>query len=150
MLAMDSPRAAALMHRLVAYMGHQNAVLISVKTLAKVMGCNERTIRRAIDDLEKGQWIQVVQIGPTGTCNAYIINDRVAWGESRDHMARLSAFSAQIIADAGDQTETTLGRTPLRKLPIVYPPEEALPHGDGEPGAQMILPGLEPVIVGQR
>lgn len=149
-LAMESPRAAAVMHRLVAYMGHQNAVMISVKTLAKVMGCNERTVRRAIEDLERGQWVQVVQVGPSGTVNAYIVNDRVAWGETRDHMARLSAFSAQIIADASDQTPATLARTPLRKLPIIYPPEEAIPHGEGEPGAQIAFPGFEPVIEGKR
>lgn len=148
-LAMDSPRAAAVMHRLVAYMGHQNAVVIGVKTLAKVMGCNERTVRRAIEDLERGNWIQTVQIGPTGSCNGYIVNDRVAWGENRDHL-HLSVFSAQVIADATDQKQTTLNETPLRKLPIIYPPEEALPHGDGEPGAQIALPGMEPVIEGRR
>ena len=53
LLTMSSPRAAAVMHRLVSIMGHQNAVVISQKTLAKMMGCNERTIRRAIDDLVK-------------------------------------------------------------------------------------------------
>ena len=41
---MNSPRAAALMHHLVARMGHQNAVVVSHKTLAKMMGCGTRTI----------------------------------------------------------------------------------------------------------
>lgn len=29
---------------------------------------------------------------------------------------------------------------------MIVPPEEALPVGDGRPGVQIALPGLEPVI----
>jgi DNA-binding transcriptional regulator YhcF (GntR family) len=149
-LTMESPRAGAVMHRLVALMGHQNAVMISLKALAKLMGCNERTVRRAISDLEKGNWIQVVQLGQSGTVNAYVVNDRVAWGEKREHLPTLSVFSARIVADAADQSEQTLDKAPLRRLPIIVPPEEAIPHGEGEPGVQIALPGFEAVIPAGR
>ena len=149
-LTMKSPRAAAVMHHLVANMGHQNAVVIPQKTLAKLVGCNERTVQRALDDLVAGDWIQVVQLGQRGTVNAYIVNASVAWAEKREQIGRLAIFNARVVADAEDQTPETLERRELRRLPVIYPPEEALPHGDGEPGAQIALPGLEPVIEGQR
>ena len=41
------PRAAMLLHHLVAQMAHQNAVVVSQKTLSKLMGLHERTVRRA-------------------------------------------------------------------------------------------------------
>ena len=147
-LTMSSPRASALLQHLVARMGHQNAVVISQKTLAKMMGCNIRTVQRALDDLVQGRWIQVVQIGTAGSVNAYVINSLVAWGEARDQIGRLAVFTATVIADAADQSIETMEHKKLRQLPIIYPPEEVLPHGDGEPGAQIALPGLEPVIVG--
>lgn len=37
-LTLKSPRAATLMHKLVALMGHQNAVVVPQKTLAKLRG----------------------------------------------------------------------------------------------------------------
>ena len=149
-LTMESPKAAAVMHHLVANMGHQNAVVISQRTLAKMLGCSLRTIKYAVADLVDGKWVQVVQIGQHGTVNAYVVNSTVAWGESRDMIGRLSVFHAAVVADADEQSEETLGRAELRKLPIIYPPEEAIPFGDGEPGAQTLLPGFEPVIEGKR
>lgn len=146
-LTMRSPRAAAVMHRLVAMMGHQNAVVISMKTLAKSMLCNERTVRRAIDDLVDDRWIQRVQLGQRGTCNAFVVNAAVAWGEKREHIGRLAVFHASVVADEGDQVGE-IAQTQLRKLPVIYPPEQAMPDGDGEPGGQPALPGFEPVIPG--
>lgn len=32
---------------------------------------------------------------------------------------------------------------------MIYPPEQALPSGDGDPGSQMLLDGMEPVIEGE-
>ncbi|CAK0768424.1 Replication protein [uncultured Gammaproteobacteria bacterium] len=149
-LTMRSPRAAAVMHHLVANMGHQNAIVIAQKTLARLTGCSVATLKRAIADLEAERWIKVVQIGQNGTVNAYVVNSDVAWGESRDQIGRLSVFNAAVVADAEDQTAERLERSDLRKLPIIYPPEFAIPHGEGEPGAQISLPGFEPVIEGKR
>ena len=39
-LTMESPKAAAVMHHLVANMGHQNAVVISQRTLSKITVIN--------------------------------------------------------------------------------------------------------------
>src|SRR5260363_148753 len=91
------PRAAMLMHHLVAQMGHQNAVVISQKTLSKLMGTSLRTTQYAISDLTTEKWIQVVRMNGPGTVSAYIVNDRVAWGQARDQL-RLSVFSATVVA----------------------------------------------------
>ena len=149
-LTLKSPRAAAVMHRLVSMMGHQNAVVINQKTLAKQMKCSLDTVKRGIRDLEEGLWIQVVQLNGPGTVSAYVINAAIAWGESRDQMSRLAVFYAAVVADSDHQSPELLNSQKLRTLPIIYPPEEALPHGEGEPGAQMSLPGFEPVIEGKR
>ena len=77
-LAIESPRASALMHLLVANMGAQNAVVISQKLLAQMMGCHERTVRRAAAELAASNWIQIVQVGAAGSVNAYVVNSVVA------------------------------------------------------------------------
>lgn len=124
-------------------MGPQNAVIVPQKVLAQMLGVTDRTIRTAIADLAAERWIQVVRIGK-GKEAAYVINDQVAWGQSRDQL-RLSAFSATVIADAEDQDGLTIDGTPLRRLPTLYPSERQLPSGHGlEPPSQPFLDGMEP------
>jgi len=149
-LTIKSPRSAALMHHLIARMGHQNAVVVSQKTLAKLMGCHVNTVQRAVADLVADRWIQAVKLGSAGTINAYVVNDQVAWGQPRDQRPSLSVFSAYVVADREDQDALTLEHRELRRLPLIYPPEGALPAGDGEPGGQPSLPTFEPVIEGRH
>lgn len=137
------PRAAMLLHHLVAQMGHQNAVVVSQRTLAKLMGIHERTVRRAVADLVEDHWIAVVRIG-SGKEAAYVVNDRVAWGQSRDQL-RLSVFSATVVADLDDQDPDAIAHADLRRIPTLYPGERQLPAGAGlEPPAQPSFDGLEP------
>lgn len=143
-LTTRKPRAGILMHHLVAQMGEQNAVVVSQKTLAKLMGVSERTIRSAITDLVAEHWIQVVKLNGPGTVSAYVVNDQVAWGQPRDQL-RLSRFSAAVVADADDQDMATLDSRDLRRIPALFPGERQLPAGDGEPPpSQPSLDGLEP------
>ena len=143
MLGLRKPIAGAVLHKLVAQMGHQNAVVIPQKVLAQLLGVHERSIRRAIADLVEEKWIQVVRLGK-GKEAAYLVNDRVAWGQKRSELC-LSSFSATIIADASDQDEKTLSAAPLRRIPTLYPGERQLPTGPGgDPPSQPSIPGLEP------
>lgn len=136
--------AAAVLHVLVANMGHQNAVVVPQKVLASITGLHPRTIGRAILALAKDRWIQVVRIG-RGKEAAYVVNDRVAWGQARGQLGKLSLFSAAVIVDAADQTPATLDQTPLRKLAVLLPGERQLPAGPGEPPpSQPIFEGMEP------
>lgn len=138
------PRAAELMHHLVAQMGHQNAVVIPQKVLAKLMGRSIDTVQRAIKELESERWIQVVKMNGPETVAAYVVNDKIAWGQPRDQL-RLSVFSATVVADATDQDLLTLEHGELRRIPSLYANERQLPTGPGEdPPNQTIFPGMEP------
>lgn len=137
------PRAAQLLHHLVAQMGHQNAVVVSQKVLAQLMGVDTRTVSRSVAVLVEEHWVQVVRIGK-GKEAAYVVNDRVAWGQSRDQL-RLSTFSATVIADFDDQEPDALEHRDLRRIPTLYPGERQLPSGNGlAPPSQPALDGLEP------
>lgn len=137
------PRAAMLLHHLVAQMGHQNAVVVSQKTLSKLMNCGLRTVQYAIADLMAEKWIQVIKLNGPGTVSAYVVNDRVAWGQPRDQL-RLSVFSATVVADQDDQDADSLAHADLRRIPTLYPGEQQLPTGPGEdPPSQPFIPGLE-------
>lgn len=142
------PTASALLQRLTAMMDKQGAIAISHKTLAKLSRCSINTVKTAISDLEKGNWIQVVRLGATGTVNAYVINSRVAWCDLRDNK-KMAIFSARIVADIEEQNERTLSSDKLRRIPVVHPPEELLPAGEWPDGAQTQLPGMEQIAVGQ-
>lgn len=150
------PRAAQLLHHLVAQMGHQNAVVVSQKVLGRLMGVDARTVSRSVAVLVEEHWVQVVRIGK-GKEAAYVVNDRVAWGQSRDQL-QLSVFSATVIADISDQEPDSLEHRELRRIPILYPGEQQLPSGAGlSPPSQPSLDGMEhelPAVVldekGQR
>lgn len=137
------PRAGALLHHLVANIGKHNALVVSQTVLAQRMHCSIDTVKRAIRDLAAENYIEVVRIGK-GKEAAYVINDRVAWAQSRDQL-RLSMFSATVIASADDQEHDTRDATPLRRIPEIRPGELQLPAGDGlPPPSQPIFDGMEP------
>lgn len=141
-LAIKSPRAAALMHKLVANMGRDAAVVASHSTLAEITGYSLSTLKRAIADLQQNNWIEVVQIGGKGGACAYIVNDRVAWADARANLT-MSRFSASIIASSSEQTEVKT--EPLRRIPVIMRGERQLPSGArAEPPSQPSLDGLEP------
>lgn len=146
---MKHQRAASIFAHLTALMDKQAAIVISHKTIAKICRCSLPTVKRAMEDLEKGNWIQVLQIGPTGTVNAYVVNSRVAWCDTRDNR-RMALFSACVVVDAEDQSAITPNTEKLRRIPIVHPPEEPLPAGEWPLDSQMQFPGLERVAVGQE
>src|SRR3546814_13330513 len=67
MLSISNPRAASVLHVLVAQMGRHNAIVASQATLAKAAGCGLNTFKRALTVLREQGWVEVRQIGPTGT-----------------------------------------------------------------------------------
>lgn len=138
-----SPKAAQLMHLLTARIGDNNAVIISQKNLMRLMRCSRRTIQRALNTLSADRWIEIRQIGETGSVNAYILNDRVAWTQPRENL-RYSLFSATVIVSDDEQPDHDELDTlePLRKLPRVG--ELQNPAGEGlPPPSQPSLPNME-------
>ena len=144
-LAVRNPKASALLHILAARVGDHNAVVASQGTLAKLMGCSTATIKRSLSELRAGNWIEVRQVGPTGSVNAYVVNDRVVWSGPREGL-RYSLFTANVILTDEEQPDRdSLGRQdPLVKLPRMFPGEQQLPAGPGmAPPSEPALPGFE-------
>ncbi|WP_219818022.1 helix-turn-helix domain-containing protein, partial [Pseudomonas aeruginosa] len=76
------PRAAALLHLLVANMDRSGALVASQATLASLMGVSVATVKRALIVLTDECWIDVVRVGSErGGVNAYVVNRRVAWAD---------------------------------------------------------------------
>lgn len=149
-LIASAPMAARLAHALVAHMGDGNSVVASQGTLGELMSppgerpVHRNTVRKAIAKLVDERWIEVVQIGGKGGALAYVINDRVAWGQPRDRL-RYSRFSAEVIVSESEQTEPLDDRPPLRQIPQLMRGEGQIPHGEsGEPPSQGLLEGTEP------
>jgi len=142
-LIRKSPKAAELMHLITARIGDNNAVVMSIPTIMKLMNTSRPTVIRAVKLLRDDRWIETVQVGGSGTTNAYVVNDRVAWTGPRNGI-RFSLFSAAVIATDDEQSDKDrLGQEePLRKLPQVG--ERQLPTGDGlAPPSQPFLNGME-------
>jgi len=144
-LTLAHPKASALMQIILGRMGRHNALVASQKTLASLVGCTDRTVRTALKVLKDENWLEVRQIGPTGTACAYIVNDRVAWSGKREGI-RYSLFSAAVLLSDEDQPDKEdLGALPsLEAIPALYPGERQLPTGDGlPPPSQPSIPGME-------
>ena len=133
-LAVSNPRAAAIMMLMTSQRGRNNALIVSQATLAKMAGCGLNTLKRALSVLKEGNWIEVRQIGRTGTACAYIVNDRVAWSGARDGI-RYSLFSAAVIVSDDEQPDQhEIGaQPPLERVPSLLPGERQLPVGEGLP-----------------
>ena len=134
--------AAALLHTLVAHMDKRNAVVISQKNLAALMGKTLATISRAVRVLRDERWIQVVRINGQGAVNAYVVNSTVAWNDKRENK-QYSTFHATVIAARHDQAEEFQEAPKLRKIPALFAGEVQIPTGDQEYG-QQVLPGFLP------
>lgn len=140
------PRAAALLHLIVANMSARGGLVASQATLASLMGVSTATVKRALTVLSDERWIEVVRVGSErGGVNAYIVNRRVAWADRRDN-ARYAAFDATILVSEAEQGGAIQDNAPpLRQLPTLAPGEHQLPAGEGaEPPSQPPISGLEP------
>lgn len=144
-LIAEAPKAAQLMHLLVARIGDHNAVVISQKNLIRLMGASRPTVQRAVKKLRDDLWIEVRQIGDRGTTNAYIINDRIAWLGKRDGI-RYSLFSAAVVVSDDEQPDASEldQQKPLRQIPSIGRGEQQLPTGPGlPPPSEPLFPGME-------
>lgn len=151
-LIRKSPLAAQVMHILTSQVADHNAVVISQKVLAKLVGGSERGVRAALGILTSDNWIEMRQIGGRGTINAYVINDRVAWNGKRDGI-RYSLFSARVVIAEDEQPDQDqIGQQePLRRLPSAFPGERQLPSGNGlPPPSQPFFDGMEPDLPSTR
>jgi hypothetical protein len=133
-LTRKQPLASAVLHILVVLSNKQNAVVVSQKVLADHLDCHVRSIVRALKALTEGRWIEVRQIGSTGTVNAYIINSRVSWKAARKSRG-LAALTANVVLSGAEQPDRDeLGhQPPLRKIdPSMFEATAPIPMVDGQ------------------
>lgn len=146
-LAAEHPRASSVLHVLVARMEPgTNALVASHAVLATACVCSIATVKRALALLAERNWIEVVQVGASGSVNAYVVNARVAWSGARNGR-RQASFSATVFVGGAEQPKSYVPNeaAPLHKLPSMWPGERQLPAGDGlPPPSAPSLPGLEP------
>src|ERR1022692_4949218 len=121
-LSVSHPRASALLHVMISRMGRNNALIVSLPNLGRLAGVSRSTLIRALAVLREENWIESRQIGASGTTNAYIINDRVAWSGKRDGI-RYSLFSATVIISDDEQPDRDqIGEQQrLISIPSLYP-----------------------------
>ena len=141
------PKAAQLLHLLVANMGRNGAVVTSQATLATLMGVSVNTVKRSLTVLGAENWVDIVRVGSErGGVNAYVVNRRDAWADKRSNQ-RYAAFDARILVSTDEQDASTIAvdRPNLRQLPSLSPGDLQLPAGDGlKPPNQPSIDGLEP------
>lgn len=78
----DNRPAAKLYVFLADNCGHDNALACTYDLLAEELELHERTIRRAVRDLEERGHIVVAKVG---TSNVYILNPAEVWKTYEDH-----------------------------------------------------------------
>lgn len=128
-LIAKAPRAAQLLHVLIANMDKSNALIASQATLAKMTNVSMATTKRALQVLTEQAWIQTIRLGgERGGALAYVVNSRVAWADSRDNL-RFARFNARVLVSSEDQPD--LGYAPLQNMPVVSASETQFPEGDG-------------------
>lgn len=126
-----NPRAATLMLKMIAHMDERGALVASQTTLARLAKCSLATVKRAIVDLVKGNWIQTVTIGGgRGSTLAYVVNSRVAWADKRDNL-KYASFQARVLVSEEDNPD--LGEGPLNRIPVLGPDDQLSIHGPGLP-----------------
>ena len=139
----SKPKAAQLLHLLVANMDKKGAIVISQKVLADLMSVHYNTVKKAIKVLKSDNWIDVIRIGSErGGVNAYVVNRRVAWADKRENQCYAS-FDARVITGLSEQEKRSIENTQeLKQLPNLG--EFQIPVGEGlAPPNQPSLPDME-------
>jgi hypothetical protein len=127
-MSVKSPRASALLHILVARIGQHNAVVASQSVLAKLWAATGAPSCGRFKTSWKDAGLKSARSG-TGTVNAYVINDRVAWHGKRESL-RYSLFSATVILAEDEQPDRSeLGnRNPCGSCPACFPANSSCPQ----------------------
>lgn len=139
-LATANPAATRLLLALVRHMDGQNAVVMSREAMGSLIGVSRATAVRALAYLRDQRWVEIIKVG---NLSAVVVNSRVAWTQ-HSKLRHAAIFSATVIATAEEQGTATLSmdREPLRRVPVLIPPELATIDDDrpAASGEQQHLP----------
>lgn len=143
-LAFEAPAAHGVLYVLLERMNQRNALVVSQATLCQITGKTRSTIQRALAELKKRNFVEIVR---AGNIAIIIVNKRVAWTTHTALREKLATFDAQVIASASEQDDpTVLGQEPplVALPPILIPPEIGSLLDDEDPtiAGQQSLPGV--------
>lgn len=113
------PTVGRLWLFLVRHAGHDNAVVVTVDTLAESLEVSSRSVMRASKFLQTSKAVEVVKLG---TANVYILNPDDVW-KSAEINKRFCGFSARAIV--GFKENSGLRRRLSHYLPQAELPLEA-------------------------
>lgn len=120
-LIRKSPIAAEILMFLVERMGKTtNAVVCSTHVLIEVTGVSRQSVSKAVNILQKDNWIDIVKIGGVRT---FAVNERVVWASQANHR-HYAIFSATVIATESEQgkgfkPKAVKDKPKLKNIPIV-------------------------------
>lgn len=101
-LAVNHPKANAILYFLVDQMDDYNAVMCSTKVITEVLGISRQTVSKNISILKEAGFIAVLR---SGSSNIYSINDKVYW-KSWGNKRQYSKFPANVILGMSEQEES--------------------------------------------
>lgn len=132
-LAFDAPKAHGVLYVLLERMNQRNALMASQATLSKITGQSRSTIQRALAELKKRNYIEIVK---AGNVSVIVVNKRVAWTTDTALRERVAVFDAQVIVSESEQDQPALlGKEPplVQLPPMLIPPEIATMLDDEDP-----------------
>lgn len=100
-LASQNSTAYRLFMLLIKHMDGNNALCVSVKTLAEILEVSTKTITRATNYLKDNGWICTLK---SGTTNVYVINPDIAW-TSYANQKQYCQFQANVLLSATENAE---------------------------------------------
>jgi Fe2+ or Zn2+ uptake regulation protein len=128
-LAINYPKAHAILYFLIDQMDEYNAVMCSYKVLEEVINIKQATIARNIKVLKDNGFIVALK---SGTSNVYAINDTFYW-KSWGNNKRYSKFPANVVLALSEQENnyqisfedlgTTKHREVIKKEKTEKPPK---------------------------
>lgn len=87
------PTVARVWLFIVKHCGHDNALVVSVATMAEALGVHPRSVERAVAVLSKSDALVIAKVG---TANCYILNDSEVWKTYEEHH-RFCGFRAKAL-----------------------------------------------------
>lgn len=115
-LALNFPKAHAILLFLLHEMDNYNAVMCSYKVFEEALGIAQATIARSIKTLKDKGFVYIMK---SGSGNVYIINDNLAW-KSWGTNRKYCKFPANVILSASENEEyfSNLDKAKLKQVYI--------------------------------
>ena len=114
-LAIQYPKAHAILYFLVDQMDNYNAVICSTAVLTELLGVSRQTVSTSIKLLKEKGFIAVYK---SGTSNVYAVNDEVFW-KSWGNNLKYSKFPANVVLAESEQVQFNTKSLDKDKIKVV-------------------------------